>query len=355
MLLRKPDYYDRFQCAMGACKDTCCAAWDIVIDEEHAAFYRDLPGKLGDCIRAAMRMDEEGDLCFSVEGGHCPLLTGDGLCSIQLELGEDKVCDTCRSHPRFIEEYGSWKEMALAASCPAAIQLILAADASLETETDEEAEFVCEDVDEELLRALLPCRERAFALLKQNEWTWKERLSALLRFGVQVQLALCSEGADSLPRLAEQWEPPDAGQWNQLEPDVETVRATRMRCVELLGELEPLDPRWKADVTAAMERKRLPQSAACGACQEDLERRWVEYLLWRWFLRADFDGDVYGKLALPVWCILSLRELSCAEDWEEWARRWAKEVEHSAENRNAVYDALCSEESLAPQRLINAL
>lgn len=346
MLIRKPDYYDRFRCAMGACPDTCCAAWDIVIDEEHAAFYHELPGELGARIRSSMREDEDGDLCFSVEGGHCPLLTGDGLCSIQLELGEARVCDTCRSHPRFIEEYGSFKEMALAASCPAAIKLILSADAGFETETDEDAEFTCEDVDEELLRALLPCRERAFELLNRRELSWKQRLAALLMFGSELQLALLSEDLDALPELAAEWAEIDA---ERLETPAGDGAAARRRCVELLGELEVLDERWAADVAAVGEREETP------GVSEALERRWACYLLWRWFLRADFDGDVYGKLALPVLSILTLRELSGGKDWMEWARRWAKEVEHSAENLNALYDALCTEEALAPDKLIGAL
>lgn len=349
MLIRKPDYYDRFQCAMGACHDTCCAAWDIVIDEEHAAFYHELSGELGERIRSSMREDEDGNLCFSVDGGHCPLLTASGLCSIQLELGEERVCDTCRSHPRFIEEYGSFREMVLAASCPAAIKLILSADAAFETEMSEEAEFTCEDVDEKLLRALLPCRERAFELLNRSEWTWAQRLRVLLLFGSELQLALCADGADALRDLAEWWEEVDIKRMEMPASDADAVRATRRRCVKLLDELEVLDESWAKDIAAVEVREdTCPVS-------EDLERRWAYYLLWRWFLRADFDGDIYGKLALPVLSILTLRELSRGEDWQEWARRWAKEVEHSAENLNALYDAVCTEPELAPDRLIGAL
>ena len=349
MLIRKPDYYDRFQCTMGACHDTCCAAWDIVIDEEHAAFYNGLPGELGERIRASLRVDEDGDPCFSVDGGHCPLLTEDGLCSIQLELGEDKVCDTCRSHPRFIEEYGSFKEMALAASCPAAIELILSADARFETENDAEPEFVCEDVDEGLLQALLPCRVRAFELLERTDLTWKQRLTALLMFGSELQLALLSDDLEELTQLAEEWAEVDGDRLSVPLPEGRDGHAARQRCLALLRELEVLDESWERDVAdkeACAEKSSAP---------EELERRWAAYLLWRWFLRADFDGDVYGKLARPVLSILTLRELSGGENWMEWARRWAKEVEHSAENLNALYEALCTEEELAPDQLIAAL
>ena len=29
----KPDFYDEFSCLAGACPKTCCAGWQIVIDE----------------------------------------------------------------------------------------------------------------------------------------------------------------------------------------------------------------------------------------------------------------------------------------------------------------------------------
>lgn len=351
MLMRKPDYYDSFQCLMGACPDTCCAAWDIVIDEDSAAFYRSLPGELGERIRAAMVTDGDGDLCFCVEGGHCPLLTGDGLCSIQLEFGEERVCDTCRSHPRFIEEYGWFKEAALAASCPAALDLILSRDPILtETEVDEE-DFVCEDVDEELLRALLPCRDRAFALLDRADLSWKERLAALLSFGSELQVALLTDGPDALPVLAETWANVDADRRPFPAPEEGTILALRRRLVSLLDELEVLDESWSRDVAALPA----PTDEKARPCDEIREQRWVKYLIWRWFLRADFDGDLYSKLSLPVLSVLTLRELSGGENWPDWARRWAKETEHSSENLNALYDALCAEEALSPGRLIAAL
>jgi len=351
VLIIKPDYYDTFRCLMGACSDTCCAAWDIVIDEKSAEFYRSVPGPTGDRIRSSMRTDEDGDLCFSVEGGHCPLLTEDGLCSIQLQFGEDKVCDTCRSHPRFIEEYGSFKEMALAASCPAAIELILSHNPCFLRAQDDDPEFVCEDVDEELLRALLPCRDRAFALLNREDLPWKVRLSALLSFGSELQITLLTEGAEALPAVAGRWASPTPEQLSFPQPDNSSIRKTETRILSLLAELEILDEKWAADTTQASAAAPIPFPS----CPEALELRWAVYLLWRWFLRADFDGDIYGKLALPVLSILTLRALSRGESFPEWARRWAKEVEHSSENLNALFDALCAEELLSPDRLIGAL
>lgn len=35
----KPHFYDKFVCTAGACPDTCCAGWQIMIDEESLDRY----------------------------------------------------------------------------------------------------------------------------------------------------------------------------------------------------------------------------------------------------------------------------------------------------------------------------
>ena len=89
MLIRVPDYYDRFRCLAGACPHTCCEAWEVVI------------GPLGEKLRQAMAVDEEGDVCFPLSGGRCPFLDGENLCEIHRELGEEATSVTCQEHPRF--------------------------------------------------------------------------------------------------------------------------------------------------------------------------------------------------------------------------------------------------------------
>lgn len=369
MYIRKPDYYDRFRCAAGACPDTCCAAWDIVIDPDSAAFYRALPGPLGERVRAAMTVDEEGAPCFSVSGGGCPLLTEGRLCTIQLKLGEERVCDTCRSHPRFVEEYGFLRELALAASCPAAVKLILDAPAAFTEEETEEPAFHCEDVDESLLRALLPFRQAALALAARPDLPWPLRLTGLLMLGAEGQLALDQDGPESLPPLAEEWTSVTAEELTTLPPPPEELRETRRRSLTLLSQLEILDPDWAEELCGALET--LDQTPGGWdlipdrpAELEPLEERWTAYLLYRWTLRADFDGDLYGKLALPGMSLLALRELLLArrlrgmpwgrEEWTELARRWAKEIEHCGENLAALWTAACMDPMLSPHRLAAA-
>ena len=46
MLYVLPDYYPDFHCVAGECEDTCCAGWQIVIDEKSLKKYRGMPGDI---------------------------------------------------------------------------------------------------------------------------------------------------------------------------------------------------------------------------------------------------------------------------------------------------------------------
>ena len=80
---------------------------------------------VGEKLRQAMAVDEEGDVCFPLSGGRCPFLDGENLCEIHRELGEEATSVPCQEHPRFTEDYGSFREISLSASCPAANALVL--------------------------------------------------------------------------------------------------------------------------------------------------------------------------------------------------------------------------------------
>ena len=42
----KPHFYDKFVCTAGDCPDTCCAGWQIMIDEDSLEKYKNVQGSL---------------------------------------------------------------------------------------------------------------------------------------------------------------------------------------------------------------------------------------------------------------------------------------------------------------------
>ena len=51
MEIRVPHYYRKFQCTADKCPDTCCAGWQIVIDEEALRHYQSEQGDYGETLR----------------------------------------------------------------------------------------------------------------------------------------------------------------------------------------------------------------------------------------------------------------------------------------------------------------
>lgn len=40
MILRVPDYFDEFECIAGRCRHSCCAGWEVEIDEKTFDYYK---------------------------------------------------------------------------------------------------------------------------------------------------------------------------------------------------------------------------------------------------------------------------------------------------------------------------
>ena len=47
MHYKKPQYYDNFTCIADRCPDTCCAGWQIVIDDISLENYGKISGTFG--------------------------------------------------------------------------------------------------------------------------------------------------------------------------------------------------------------------------------------------------------------------------------------------------------------------
>ena len=333
MLTRVPDYYQDFRCLAGACPRSCCTGWEVVIDPATAAGYRALPGPFGDRLRAALRQDQEGDACFSLQGGRCPFLDGDGLCEIHRTLGEAATSTTCRSHPRFIEEYGPFREMSLSASCPAACRLLLGSRAPLAfPELDAPGEI--EEGDPWLL-PLLAVRERMFRILADRSRPLRRRLAEVLDLALAAQALLEEDRAEALPALAAAWSPAGAAP--------ETGSGLFPEALDLLGELEILEPDWPDLLAAGRSAPPEPQDEA-------LLERIAAYFLFRCGLKAVNDGDLAGRIAFCVLAVLTADRLAAVCGLEEALERFSREIEHDQENLDALQAAFWEDPRLSPAR-----
>ncbi len=124
MKVRVPNYFNEFKCIASECEDTCCAGWEIVIDDETHKRYENVEGEFGEILRSKI-VKSDGENIFLLNKGNCSFLNEKKMCEIYINLGEDHLCYTCQQFPRYTEEFLDLKEVGLSLSCPEAARIIL--------------------------------------------------------------------------------------------------------------------------------------------------------------------------------------------------------------------------------------
>ncbi len=124
MKVRVPNYFNEFKCIASECEDTCCAGWEIVIDDETHKRYENVEGEFGEILRSKI-VKSDGENIFLLNNGNCSFLNEKKMCEIYINLGEDYLCYTCQQFPRYTEEFLDLKEVGLSLSCPEAARIIL--------------------------------------------------------------------------------------------------------------------------------------------------------------------------------------------------------------------------------------
>lgn len=101
-----PKYMVDFKCVGSECIDTCCAGWDINIDENTYNRYENSESKLKELVSGKYKGNSyEHDIFnhgFMILEGEkrCPFLNSNMLCDIHGSIGEEHLCITCKSYPR---------------------------------------------------------------------------------------------------------------------------------------------------------------------------------------------------------------------------------------------------------------
>ena len=125
MKLFAPRYYQQFSCIADRCQHTCCAGWEIDIDEKTAKKYATIQHPYGAVIRDSIEVSDGVPHFCLKDGERCPHLDDTGLCRIIREMGEDALCEICREHPRFYHITPDGMEVGLGMACEEACRLIL--------------------------------------------------------------------------------------------------------------------------------------------------------------------------------------------------------------------------------------
>ena len=327
MKIRMPSYYPAFRCAAGACPDTCCSCWEVIVDPETRKKYEALPGTLGERVREVLRVDENGESYLAFPDGRCPMLTEAGLCSLQKEYGEEMLSRVCDRYPRFRYEFGAFAELGVSLSCPAACRLILDTPFVL-TETENSDPPSMNDIRPERYIAFSRGRKLAFAIAEDRRFRVFERTALLLSFAEELersvtdpQEVLSAWSADSLPDRLAALRPNKCGRFSSLLRAFKTMDWLTQRFPAMLDRLTEASP--------------LPD--------EIQAERLLQYFLYKYFLQAAYDGKLLKKVQFASAMLLLLgalfrsEEPQNAEDVTDLFHLCSRELEHSEENLSVFF------------------
>jgi len=117
------DIYNNFKCIAGSCPNTCCAGWEVMIDEETYQKMREHEKELG-ILAKDWLYESHGCILAKLENLRCTMLDNNNLCKVVCTLGPEYLSDICRRYPREYRIYGNLVEASLSSSCPVVIDIL---------------------------------------------------------------------------------------------------------------------------------------------------------------------------------------------------------------------------------------
>lgn len=394
----KPHYYDQFRCTADKCPDTCCAGWQIMIDEDALEKYSKVKGEFGNRLYHSIDWDEGAflqkdwrseNVGKNVQSGEeqlvpypvtrrCSFLNERNLCDLYQALGEDALCQTCQRYPRHEEEFEGVREWSLSLSCPVAARMILECEEPVrfleeEDEKPEPLEEEFEDFDFLLFTQLEDARGVVLAMLQDRSLPSEKRMGAVLKYAEAFQSCIDEERYCDVDEVTLHYKE----MWNAEEKnrkyfpgiwDGKENRYAKMnRTYKVLCRLERLREEWSEVLDSAGRVlygqgeeayyqlcQRFEEEWGMGSSHEKEWERLTEQLLvffvYTYFCGAVYDDWIYSKLALSVFSVCWIRELLMArwaqqgklswEDCIELSYRYAREIEHSDLNLDTLEEWL---------------
>ena len=357
MLYTIPDYYPSFQCIADKCEDTCCAGWQIVIDKKTLKKYTKIKGDFRkrmlrsvDWFQGTFKQDKDK---------RCAFLNERNLCDLYLSQGEDGFCKTCREYPRHTEEFEGIREITLSISCPEVARILMKRMEPVSFLTYErEGEEEYEDFDPFFFSILEDARKEMIAILQNRTLPITDRILLVLGMAHDMQgrmnrqeMFACSDviakyTTDKALQFVKEY------QQNSKQDNFEFAHTMFSH----LFELELLKQEWgillketedllyhkpeeyhklKSEFQDYLKRQSKSQEQTDVVKGENstkeegnlfdidtkltmdthLEQLLV-YFLFTYFPGAVYDGEIYAKVQLAVYCVWMI--------WEIWMARWVK-------------------------------
>lgn len=383
MKLLVPDYLKEFKCIASQCEDTCCAGWEVVIDEDSYKKYKKAKGEFGKRLRSEI-IHREGENIFTLKGDNCAFLNENKMCDLYTELGEDSLCYTCKMYPRHIEEFGNLREIGISLSCPEAARLILRHNKKVEFEVSEIQEEITSynDIDALLFINLLQCRKVIFHILQNPSIKLEYRISLVLKFTNEVQERIDEDNLMGIKAVMEKYldmnfiegvisnlgkyKGKDEVKYNNMKEFLKVFKELKhINPNDPLGLEKVLNFFWNSDNE---EESYLDKHKQFNQYYEDNLYKFenlLVYFVFRYFMKAVFDYDAAAKVNTAVVSYLMIKELFVfrwtqngeltEEDAVDIMHMYSKDIEHLEENIEALAEVFKTNPVFELEELLSIL
>lgn len=335
MRVRTPDYYRNFKCIDKKCTDTCCAGWEVDLDEDSCRYYRSVDGAFGERLKRVM-VFEEGENRFKLrENGRCPFLNDENLCDLYIALGEDKLCKTCAEHPRYKNDFGDLREKGISISCPEAARIILSKKTAVtyETVVTEEAVPEFSNLDPQKYMTLVMARKEAYSIAADQNMPVFSRVGKILEKSVDYQQQLTKKSV------------------NKKAGEIFCKKDAVLQFLKYIKDYECINPDWDVFLKNTMEFLE-DESKDYEKIHREFEEKnsgkmyqyeqIAMYFLYRYYISSIYDYDLLSKVKLMAFALLVCEEMAVAlwvekhnftlEDQIEIVHCFSRQFEHSDVN-----------------------
>lgn len=358
MRYKYPHYYKKFSCTAGVCEATCCAGWEIVIDDDSIDKYLEVKSEFGN--RLCNSIDFTEGVFHQDKNKRCAFLNDENLCDIYSEIGEEYLCYTCTQYPRHIEEFEEVNEVSLSISCPEVANMLLNCEEKLtfyEEEINEEVEPF-EDFDFLFYEILYEAREVMFRILQNRKLKIDERMELTLQMSIEIQEKIDEYAIFEIDEILEKYEM--LNKQNTVElihgeaitlSEAKTLYNRRQGIIMDLYKLEVLQDEWRPYLLESQttlyeisyvdyQEKRNKFVKENNAILERMKEQLMMYFVYSYFCGAVYDGEAHVKYLLAhvatniieeLWFALYIgnHEEISNQEMCRIAYRYAREIEHS--------------------------
>lgn len=380
MITKVPHYYKEFKCIASECTDTCCAGWEIIIDEETFDKYKKVTSPFAERLHSKITIYEDGEPGFALESNaNCPFLNNKNLCDIYSELGEDHLCYTCQQFPRFTNEYGSTREIGISMSCPEAARIMLKDDTKVTFESSEDEKLVStyNDINVNLYIQLLGCRKITLEIMQNRDIELEHRISLILSFAHDIQEKIDEDALNEITDIKKKYANSDfQSDYIKSLPHYKLNKDDELKLLidykNTFLNIDHLTEGWPLLIEQSFIESILNNYSTkyheFKTYYKEKEYEFehlIVYFIFRYFMEAAIDYDLYAKIKLAAVSFIIIKELDIAryinngefttEDNIDIMHLYSKEIEHSDDNMEALAEIFNTEEIFSLRPLLSLI